>query len=924
MVLDTNRAPNQVVRSQDVNVISQEVNTLGQQIAGKVSSSVLGQPSGVATLDAHGMVPGNQIGIPTGARGTLVQPTSTSPMPNRPVDPDGQTYYYTWVTFVDPFSTSPTKARLGDSWQDANKITPIPNPPGAITITNVTSTGFTATWGASTSNTVSTYNVYLNGTLKQNVSTTSYTFTGLTPSTPYNIAVGAVAPSGESNRVTASQTTSAQAGGGGGTPTSTTNVVIDSTLTVADITNLSTSDLQGLLKRIHGQGTKSFWNTKISERPAAQTTPWGVLSTNNGKTFAENLSHQMRYGDDRFEDHCKGAYPPKYQNAVNVDNFTIPVYIVPYGQPVKYVEWRNWDDYVIGRNVNADLQGQWLAVPLPTLTDCKPGNNAFRLSANAGQGATVIYGSDRVGGRFLLNGEDITVKALDGNYNSTYGGFAYTLVAPLTKAHASGEQATRQNQMESNGNDKSLVVMQPQPDGSIKMWEFWGIRMDPRSPNGVAASFGGYIGDTRNWDGFFPNDWGMRASSMSAFGGTITAADYLDTEIRHVLNYAPGVTGTVSGYDFLPPARRWDGYFVTSGVQAVDDGGDYGRHRIPLGTFFYLPASKYTDAYIDNWVNTHLAESADPTETKKVMRALRDYGAIATDTADNFVWYTESRQNLGTKYSGYTGITKPQYDWPVVLRDAWPDIVVCTPYTPPIPTNPIAIPLSGANADLPAGLPNTFNPSVFYQAYGNPLPWKLISNKVSITLNQTGAGGYEQNALAIKDGLVPWQVKNLRVKGTVTYPASSGSAFGVGVRSGWDPTDNSSGKWLGVVWGYGKVALRRMAAYSSNPPNFNTQVPAATGKVNEVPLAGSGQITKRFELYVNNLDMRFRMWDVGAADPTTDTTWDLWGAIPDPSVAFGGPGDAGAVTLLGLGNDSTQNTANGVTYTVDTMVVTPM
>jgi len=79
-----------------------------------------------------------------------------------------------------------------------------PTTPGPISFSSTTSTGFTATWAASTDNTAVTgYEVFVNGTLNSTVTTTNITLTGLTCNTAYTIKVRAKDAAGNYSAYTA-------------------------------------------------------------------------------------------------------------------------------------------------------------------------------------------------------------------------------------------------------------------------------------------------------------------------------------------------------------------------------------------------------------------------------------------------------------------------------------------------------------------------------------------------------------------------------------------------------------------------------------------------------------------------------------------------------------------------------------------------
>jgi len=100
-----------------------------------------------------------------------------------------------------------------------NSDTTPPSAPGNLRVTGTTSTSVSLAWNASTDNVgVTGYDVYRNGTRITTVTGTSYTDTGLSPSTTYTYTVRAKDAAGNvsspSNQVSA--TTQASPGNGGG------------------------------------------------------------------------------------------------------------------------------------------------------------------------------------------------------------------------------------------------------------------------------------------------------------------------------------------------------------------------------------------------------------------------------------------------------------------------------------------------------------------------------------------------------------------------------------------------------------------------------------------------------------------------------------------------------------------------------------
>ncbi|MEP4091316.1 reprolysin-like metallopeptidase [Reichenbachiella sp.] len=76
--------------------------------------------------------------------------------------------------------------------QNSTPDTEAPSTPSGLATANITETSLDLSWTASTDNVgVTGYNVYLNGSLQGNSSSTSYSFTGLSASTTYALAVSA-------------------------------------------------------------------------------------------------------------------------------------------------------------------------------------------------------------------------------------------------------------------------------------------------------------------------------------------------------------------------------------------------------------------------------------------------------------------------------------------------------------------------------------------------------------------------------------------------------------------------------------------------------------------------------------------------------------------------------------------------------------
>lgn len=125
---------------------------------------------------------------------------------------------YTYQGNRNPFIDNPNYVNLIWGSQPSSNDTQAPTAATGLTVSGKTSNSIALSWNASTDNVgVSSYNVYMDGTLKTTVNSTSTTISGLAPSTTYSFYVVAQDAAGNSsaNSATVSGTTNA---GGGTTP----------------------------------------------------------------------------------------------------------------------------------------------------------------------------------------------------------------------------------------------------------------------------------------------------------------------------------------------------------------------------------------------------------------------------------------------------------------------------------------------------------------------------------------------------------------------------------------------------------------------------------------------------------------------------------------------------------------------------------
>lgn len=119
---------------------------------------------------------------------------------------------YTFQGNRNPFIDNPNYVNQIWGGQAPTTDTQAPSTVTNLTVSGKTSNTVSLTWNAATDNVaVSSYDVYMNGSLKTNVSSTSTTITGLNPSTTYNFYIKAKDAAGNSstNSSTVSATTNA-------------------------------------------------------------------------------------------------------------------------------------------------------------------------------------------------------------------------------------------------------------------------------------------------------------------------------------------------------------------------------------------------------------------------------------------------------------------------------------------------------------------------------------------------------------------------------------------------------------------------------------------------------------------------------------------------------------------------------------------
>jgi glucosylceramidase len=145
---------------------------------------------------------------PNGSDALVVLNSNTSSANTFGVDENGQYFNYTLPAgAVATFTWTPGSTSTGGSLSS----------PTNLTSSNTTSSGTTLSWGASTggSGTI-TYDIDRNGTQVGTTTGTSYTDTGLSPSTAYSYTVTATDTAGDTSPASSAVSVTTLASGGGG------------------------------------------------------------------------------------------------------------------------------------------------------------------------------------------------------------------------------------------------------------------------------------------------------------------------------------------------------------------------------------------------------------------------------------------------------------------------------------------------------------------------------------------------------------------------------------------------------------------------------------------------------------------------------------------------------------------------------------
>ncbi|MEA2293672.1 MAG: hypothetical protein QOE86_1311 [Solirubrobacteraceae bacterium] len=178
--------------------------------------------------------------------------------------------------------------------------------------------------------------------------------------------------------------------------------------------------------------------------------------------------------------------------------------------------------------------------------------------------------------------------------------------------------------------DRNFAVAQTQPDGRVRLWEFWAAkRVRVKGRSRWQADWGGYTDDAAHDRGIASNGswrmpdgrtsgtdakWNVTGSSVSMVAGVITAQELAAGRIDHALALA---THDAARATWLFPAQRSDGY-------------DASRWALPEGAHLRL------DPSLD------VSKLGLPPITRMIAEAAQRYGIVVRDrTAGPTVFYTD-------------------------------------------------------------------------------------------------------------------------------------------------------------------------------------------------------------------------------------------------------------------------------------------
>ncbi|MGO9759970.1 MAG: hypothetical protein ACLP1Q_01755 [Solirubrobacteraceae bacterium] len=197
-------------------------------------------------------------------------------------------------------------------------------------------------------------------------------------------------------------------------------------------------------------------------------------------------------------------------------------------------------------------------------------------------------------------------------------------------------------QIQPAGTDRDVVILCP---ATGEMWEFWrfGQFLKGTHLGEYKCAFGGYTNSIAGFDGVWPNEWGLSASSLGILGGVITMADLVRLLRGDPLGHALGIAVLVTANEHLAPATRNDHKentfeFLEDGVTPNPAFGAI--DAVPEGLWCAFPAASRAS---EHGITGPIAS--------KLYEAAREHGIVVHDGAGNPAFDLADPRQLGTPYS---------------------------------------------------------------------------------------------------------------------------------------------------------------------------------------------------------------------------------------------------------------------------------
>jgi hypothetical protein len=355
----------------------------------------------------------------------------------------------------------------------------------------------------------------------------------------------------------------------------------------------------------------SFWNRKLADNATV------VVDSNN---YATKVAHQARYSTTSSP--VRGFFDAPFNINLNTTQFSTPLWTVPASYPTRKVYFR---DSGLTNRLGASVV-YTSGSPVVTGVTSTVADGTLVFSSHTPEGTRVATGGGGTGTITLdHNAVDSATAGLYSVLSDSFvvglQGLFDAVPVPLLAdmpAWWNGKWGTR---LWAGSSDAAMSIYQPSTD---TMWEMFSTAGSEAT--GYSAGYGGVIQNVSTSTGILPNTWGRKASSLMSIGGAIMAQEWNDGVIPHALSLALPVTLNAH----LPPATRHD--------SAANVPGSDNRDAVPEGAIFRLPANIYIDPAWSTFLTL-------------VVKAVRDYGLVVTDTSGVVQMDAEDPRTVGTMFS---------------------------------------------------------------------------------------------------------------------------------------------------------------------------------------------------------------------------------------------------------------------------------